>query len=74
MAHFTSSQYFTYEPRSSRAAVVQLGHLGELVGEENVLGNHRDLQTFSYTEPSGQKVRRANEPYPHAVSHLEKPA
>lgn len=49
MAHFTLSQRFTYESRSSRAAVVQLGHLGELVGEENVLGNHWDLHTFRYT-------------------------
>lgn len=38
------NERLTHEPRSTRAAVLQLGHLGELIGEENVLGNHWDLR------------------------------
>lgn len=49
------NEYFTYKPCSGRAAVLQLGHLGELVGEENVLWYRWDLEVkhteFNYIKP-----------------------
>lgn len=37
---------FTDEPCRIVIALLQLGELSELAGEENVLGYHRDLRKF----------------------------